>query len=160
MYTGIKLKFWFFRHYWWIVILSAVLAVGILLWKEQPLSTVATVLGSLLSLLYFLQKQKLEELQLFRSLFKEFNERYDALNERLTRIVEASDSKLSNEERDVLVDYFNLCGEEYFYFTKGYIDPVVWRAWHNGMKCIVSMPRILQLWEGEKKTDSYYGLQI
>ena len=160
MRIGISLKFWFFTHYWWILLLTVVLAVAVLHWRNENLTTVVAVVGSLLSLLYFLQKQKLEELQLFRALFKEFNERYDVLNEKLALIAEAKSAALSTEECETLIDYFNLCGEEYFYFAKGYIDPAVWDAWLNGMNAIVSVPRIRKLWLAEKQTDSYYGLPL
>jgi hypothetical protein len=156
----IKLKFWFFEHYWWLLIVVAiVLLVGISFSKEQ-LSTSVGVVGAILSLIYFLQKQKFEELKLFRELFKEFNERYDGLNERLAKVAESDLSEVSPEERELLVDYFNLCGEEYFYYQKGYIDPAVWVAWHNGMKALVSVPRIHAIWKVERRTDSYYRLEI
>ena len=160
MRISIKLKFWFFEHYWWVLSLVLVLAVLGLLGRNEPLPTVATVVGALLSLFYFVQKQKLEELILFREIFKEFNARYDAMNERLARIVEATDTEISKEERDILIDYFNLCGEEYLYFERGYIDPVVWRAWLNGMNAIISISRVQRMWQEEKKSDSYYGLPI
>lgn len=124
------------------------------------MTTVATVAGALLSLIYFIQKQKLEELRLFRELFKEFNERYDRLNEKLTRIVEAREDVVSEAERETLIDYFNLCGEEYLYVQQGYIYPTVWIAWHNGMKAIVSVPRVQRVWLAEKETGSYYGLPL
>mgnify|MGYP001439575906 CR=1 FL=1 len=160
MRIGISLKFWFFTHYWWILLLTVVLTVAGLLWRNENLTTVVTLVGSLLSLLYFLQKQKLEELHLFRALFKEFNERYDTLNEKLALIAEEKSADLSTKECETLIDYFNLCGEEYLYFTKGYIDPAVWNAWHKGMNALVSVPRIRKLWLAEKLTDSYYGLPL
>ena len=59
-----------------------------------------------------------------------------------------------------LIDYFNLCGEEYLYCTKGYIDPVVWKAWHKGMQEHIGNPAIGKIWQEEKSKDSYYGLQL
>src|SRR2546428_10787713 len=45
-----------------------------------------SILGVPFSLLYFVQKQKMEELELFKRLFTEFNHRYDRLNEKLNAI--------------------------------------------------------------------------
>src|SRR5262249_14262415 len=58
-----------------------------------------TIVGGLASALYFIQKQKLEELQLFKELFIEFNSRYDKLNEALNSIALAENKvKLTIEE--------------------------------------------------------------
>ena len=160
MRIGVRLKFLFFAHYWWLLSLTLVCTLFVLLWRNEPIPTIATVVGAILSLTYFAQKQKLEELRLFRELFKEFNTRYDDMNEKLAKIVEAHGSEVSAQERKDLVDYFNLCGEEYLYFDRGYIEPAVWRAWHNGMKNIISASRVAKVWEIEKSTDSYYGLPL
>jgi ABC-type multidrug transport system fused ATPase/permease subunit len=156
----IKLKFWFFYNSSWILSLVCVLIVIFLRQTKEPLSTTATVVGTLLTLIFFLQKQALEELRLFRELFKEFNERYDKINENLSQIAEAKNSKINEQDKKLLIDYFNLCAEEYLYYTKGYIDPVVWRAWHNGMKAIINVQHIRDVWNSEKQTDSYYGLSL
>ena len=124
------------------------------------MATVATVVGAIVSVAYFLQKQKLEEMRLFRELFKECNARYDKMNEDLARLAESSDEKLSAEDRLKVVDYLNLCGEEYLYFKRGYIEPSVWQAWNNGMKAIVAVPSIQGVWQHEKKTGSYYDLPL
>jgi hypothetical protein len=158
--TGVKLKYWFLRHYWWILGAALIASIVFLVHRDEQLGTGATVVGALLSLAYFVQKQKLEELRLFRELFKEFNDRYDQMNEKLALIVEGPETELTQDERQLLVDYFNLCGEEYLYFIKGYVDPMVWAAWYNGMTAIVSTPRIQKLWHTEKRTGSYYGLPL
>lgn len=113
---------------------------------------------ALISSVFFLQKHKLEELRLFTELFKEFNERYDNLNDKLNkRILKNGD--LSTEDKIILFDYFNLCGEEYLYYKEGYILPNVWKAWNNGMKVFFKDERIKKLWDEECKTESYYGFK-
>lgn len=133
---------------------------AVLVTLKESVSTVVSVGGTLLSIIYFLQKQKIEELRVFRELFKEFNDRYDRLNEHLDAILKSERIELLSEEKNILIDYFNLCGEEYLYFRKGYIDPVIWSAWENGMKSIFSNSKVRSFWECEKKTESYYGLPI
>lgn len=69
--------------------------------------------------------------------------------------------KLSTDEENTLNDYFNLCGEEFLFYRKGYIYPEVWQAWHNGMKFYLDKDhRVKEHWEREKKAESYYGLNI
>jgi len=160
MHFGVRIKFWFFEHYWWLLCLSIATSLSVMMYLNQPVASMITAIGMLLSLVYFLQKQKLEELRMFRELFKEFNSRYDNINEALSKIVDSDLMNVSEAERAELIDYFNLCGEEYLYFQRGYIDPLVWTAWKNGMKAIFSVPRVQQVWSREKRTESYYGLPL
>lgn len=157
---SIRTKFWFYEHYWWLLCVAVAVALTILLTRNEPVPTVATVIGAIVSVAYFVQKQKLEEMRLFRELFKECNARYDTMNEDLAKIGESGVRELSAEDRLKVVDYLNLCGEEYLYFKRGYIEPSVWQAWNNGMKIIIARPSIQAVWQDEKKTDSYYDLPL
>ena len=157
------MKHFLFRYYSWIALIAFVL-VGILAaasgkaidWRIFLLS-----LGTILSFVYFMQRQKLEELKLFKKLFTEFNKRYDELNEGLNRIIGTSpNAKLTRQDRDLLYDYFNLCGEEYLFYKQGYIYPEVWKAWRNGMQIYFRNKRVKKLWGEELKTGSYYGLRL
>ncbi|HEX4880228.1 MAG TPA: hypothetical protein VFV39_10320 [Limnobacter sp.] len=147
MSISVRLKFWFFDHYWWLLVVAIA-------------GTVATVVGALLSVAYFLQKQKLDELRLFREIFKECNARYNDMNDALAKIAQKPPGALTKSDRAKVIDYLNLCGEEYLYFKRGYIEPSVWQAWHNGMKVVVSAPAIAEVWESEKSTSSYYELPL
>jgi len=119
------------------------------------------IVAGVLSLTYFIQKQKLEELNLFKEIFAGFNARYDKMNEALNRILTGDPNiELSKSECDTLYNYFNLCGEEYLYFSLGYIYPEVWRAWCNGMKIFRRNSRIKCEWDKELETGSYYGLNF
>ncbi len=160
MHISVRVKFWFFEHYWWLLCIAVALALGVLLWREEPIPTVATVLGAILSVAYFLQKQKLEELRVFREIFRECNARYDALNDHLAKIMSKGDQPLSEDERLKVIDYLNLCGEEYLYFKRGYIEPSVWQAWSNGMRIIIAAPAIARTWQQEKQSASYYKLPL
>lgn len=157
---SIRVKFWFFEHYWWLLCIAIAAAVVTLVVLRETLPTAATVVGAILSVAYFLQKQKLEEMRLFRELFKECNARYDAMNEKLAQIAEKGDVELGREDYLKVVDYLNLCGEEYLYFKRGYIEPSVWRAWNEGMKFIVAAPPIQRVWLVEKGNGSYYDLPL
>jgi hypothetical protein len=124
-------------------------------------TTYLTLTGSLLSFFYFIQKQTLEETQLFKELFNNFNARYDKLNASLNKIYEKNnDEPFEEKEQEILDDYFNLCAEEYLYFKREYIDLEVWQAWCNGMWFFLKNERIRRLWENEEKTGSYYGLTL
>jgi hypothetical protein len=161
----IRLKFWFFSNYWWLLTL-AILGLAVIIVFLLPsidVKLLVTLLGTFLPLFYFLQKQRLEEIRLFREIFEECNGRYDNMNEKLNTIVDApnpNNKSLASEELMILNDYFNLCGEEYLYYCQGYIFPSVWKAWYKGMQYYIENPRIADVWAEERKSESYYGLPL
>ena len=132
-----------------LIICLAFIAVGILTPLKWQL--ILTVIGGILSFIYFVQKQRLEEMRLFKELFTEFNARYDDLNEDLNKICQEKDNTkpLGQNQIDLLYNYFNLCGEEYFYYKQGFIYPKVWKAWRNGMKIFYRNKRIKDAWAEE-----------
>ena len=159
-----KMKHLLFRYYGWIALVAFASAIGIA-WINGAKTDWKVVLGILsaaLSFVYFVQKQKLEELKLFRELFTEFNKRYDLLHDGLNGLLldktknEITDAK----DLELLYNYFNLCGEEYLLYNQGYILPEVWTAWRNGMMIYYRDERIRSVWERELKTGSYYGLKL
>ena len=160
---AIKAKHWVLRHYLWVTLTLLLLALAVAsLLRPETWEEWAAIIGVPVAFLVASQKQKTEELRLFKELFTEFNERYDRMNKRLYDIpTEPEDLPLSPDERNVLFDYFNLCGEEYLFYEQGYIYPRVWVAWRNGMQIFFfHNPRIKKLWVEELKTGSYYGLTV
>ena len=65
--------------------------------------------------------------------------------------------QLSQESQQLLMDYFNLCAEEYLYFRSGYIDEDVWRSWTRGMRIYAQVPVIREIWERDLSTRSLHG---
>lgn len=167
MQTNHRLKHFLFKYYALIaavVFVSAVLLISV--FSRGPASDFAA-LGAvgigIWSFAYGVQKQHLEEVRLFRELFKEFNERYDQQNEKLNRIYceeQPDNTPFTPEQKDILYNYFNLCGEEHLYFQKGFIYPEVWQSWENGMKFFRRNRRIERLWDEELRNDSYYDLKF
>lgn len=150
-----------FSHYGWvamsIVMLSLLLSLFGLIKPELLLG----MIGGAVSFAHFTQKQKLEETNLFRQLFDGFNDRYSKMNERLGQINSGDTSaQLSSGEEDELIDYFNLCAEEFLYYRRGYIPSDVWFAWCNGMKWYYANPRIKAFWNKELKSESFYGFAM
>jgi hypothetical protein len=156
------MKYFVFKYYFGIAMLLCIgaVVVGINPWQHIDWKLVATFIGSVISSVFFLQKQRLEELKLFNELYTTFNSRYDALNESLNKIRRGdSEKNLVPGELDTPYSYFNLCGEEYSYYKQGFLYPEVWKAWRNGMKIFYQVARIKQEWDKELSNDSYYGLK-
>lgn len=157
------MKHMFFRHYWWLILVAALGAIAAAIATSPKLEwqLVLSIVGSALSGIYFVQKQKLEEMHLFKQIFTECNTRYDSLNEQLNAIAAHSANRpLSADERNILNDYFNLCAEEFLFFETGYLLPSVWESWRNGMLSFMRTKRIRQYWELEQASASYYGLAL
>ena len=128
---------------------------------REDLALAITVVGSVFSFFFIIQKQASEDIRLFKELFIDFNRRYDGLNEELNRIVgKGPETPLTVDETNTLYDYFNLCGEEFLYYKQGFIISDVWKAWCNGMHSFIQNPRINPLWTEEEKSESYYGLTL
>ena len=126
-------------------------------WGESNVATIVPTTGIYLSILYFYQKQNLEELKTFKNLFTEFNERYDQLNGNLYDI---SCSRLTDENKvhKVLDDYFNICSEEYLFYRQGLILDDVWGSWCRGINEYLKNDVIKDYWTKSQKENSYYGL--
>ena len=152
------------RHRRWLW-LWFVLVVGIfiVLYDVFPLfrstEIVIAILTGIFGCFYFLQQQHIEQARFFKELVTEFNQRYDKLNNKLLSILE-NDGKLENEQKQVFIDYFNLCAEEYLFYEAGYIYERVWNAWSNGMKQFGRDNRIVELWKKEIQTNSYYNFEF
>jgi hypothetical protein len=120
--------------------------------------------GGTAALLYFLYKQHLDETRLFLDLFRDFNARFDKLNDRLNAIVGGLQAEpgasLTDADRQTLFDYFNLCAEEFLFAEAGCLDPEVWKSWRRGMRVFAAPAAIRSLWEGELASGSYYGFSL
>ena len=99
---------------------------------------------------YFVQKQKLEESQLFDRLFTRFNERYATLHPAL-QLAMREEGVLPQSSRDTLSAYFNLCAEEYLFYVEGRILPCVWQSWCRGMREYLNHRRIVESRRTHKK---------
>jgi hypothetical protein len=126
-------KYWFFSNYWWLFVISffALSFFSVELIERTRLwEIMAGGYAILVSAFFFVQKQRIEELRIFKELFTEFNNRYDKLNDPLNKIINGNpDEELTQIEKIVLFDYFNLCGEEYLFYKQRHIHPDVWKSW-------------------------------
>ncbi len=150
-----------FRYFAWIALLCAIAGVSavMLFATAEKMLLIGSILAAAIGFCYFVQQQKLAETVLFKDLFTDFNQRYDALNDQLVKIA-ASAAQLTPAERQIIVDYFNLCAEEYLFYSEGYIHPTAWRSWCAGMLWYFDREPFRSVWRDESATKSYYGLSV
>jgi len=116
------------------------------------ITAILGVIGLIITVIYYYHSSKLSNDRMSKELFTEFNSRYGKFNDSLVDISKCQtidelekDSKLKNN----LIDYFNLCAEEYFWYKKGRIDSLIWKAWSAGMNDWYKYPVIQAAWEKE-----------
>lgn len=150
------------RHPWFFLFgCFATFGLSFLFASSDRLNAIITTLTAVGGATAFLHTRHSQEVALFRELFREFNARYDLLNERLNEIWHRPKGvSLKETDLGVLYDYFNLCAEEQMYERAGCIDADVWLAWENGMRFFASDDEIVGLWEKEIEQGSYYGFRI
>ena len=94
-------------------------------------------IGVIITFYYNRLNAKLAHDKMRKQLFTEFNKRYNKLNDYLVEIERACTNLQGLEENPrllgKLMDYFNLCAEEYYWYKKGRIDDIIWNSWHAGM---------------------------
>lgn len=115
------------------------------------------VLGSA----FFFHRSHAEDSRFAKELLLHFNSRYDELNDHLERIKKLQDGdELDEDLKMKILDYFNLCSEEWLFRRAGYVWDPVWDSWENGMKQYSHYRFVRELWEEEVKTNSYYGFSF
>lgn len=112
--------------------------------------------------------KKLASDKLMKELFSEFNVRYDEINNNLDVISKISIQQwadLSEEERTLwygdVIDFFNICAEEYYWHKEGRINGNIWKSWSKGMNDIYNRSQVIQsIWEDECKNEGYKSYYI
>ncbi|QZT38638.1 hypothetical protein K5X82_07010 [Halosquirtibacter xylanolyticus] len=130
-------------------------------------SLILGAFGLIATISFSRSAKKREDDKMMKELFSEFNKRYDKLNNRLSQIVESnkganSINDLAKIDKAVIIDFFNLCAEEYFWHDRNRIDEKIWLSWQAGMNNWYNHKNsiIRDLWKEEIKIEygkvSYY----
>lgn len=117
-------------------------------------STITIYLGSL--------KLKIEHDLLFKELFLYFNEKYNNdLNDLINELKYDKNKEINNIEKSMIIDYFNLCAEEYLWYKKSRIPEDIWIAWKSGIIENINIRQINEIFYDEISSNtnviSYYG---
>ncbi len=142
--------------------------------EDNLLTTIGGIIAFSMGIIWKIR----EETRIEKNLFDTFNNRYDTrfndhLNNFRKKENDLNKAKGTNEDRvgltlaeneeNLVIDYLNMCAEEYLWYKKGLISEDIWRAWLNGMKSnVYGIICVKKIWETEKETtntkESYYGL--
>jgi hypothetical protein len=123
------------------------------------------IFASVVTAYYAYLKLKIENDKMFKDLFESFNNKYngdtnDIFNELRKISPETKIEEVKENGENIILDYFNLCAEEYLWYSKGRIPEKVWKAWKCGIIENINIPQVKELYKKEIKngTDSFYGL--
>lgn len=138
---------------------------------------ILAIVATLIALKHNKVTSQLNNDNLQKQLFTEFNGRYDKLNDLLQFILDFDEEEIrryNNSENDTLFgvykksfikfkinDYFNLCAEEYYWFSKNRIDDRIWDAWKKGMNDIYNKSLIIkEQWQEEIQNDGWKSFYL
>lgn len=114
-----------------IVWLVPLVISPLLIIDDLDTKNIITIITAIISFVYFIQKQSIEDDKLELEAFSSFNSRYFKLASRIELIINKYEGQnLTLEEKEILDEYFSLCVEEYFYFKKGRISLEIWCIGH------------------------------
>lgn len=109
----------------------------------------------------------LDHVKMLKELFTEFNKRYDDIKDELEAIIQKfpdTDFDLEIDEHrlyhSVIMQFFNICSEEYFWYAQDRLNETIWHSRHAGIHDIYSKSKTMKtLWTEEckdKGNKSYY----
>lgn len=148
----------------YVILLSVILAAFVFYCLKENIEVSITILGAGISISIGLRQYRIENDKMFKELFVMYNDKYDTkFNNRLNSIVKEYENnaeyKLQETEKPLIIDYLNMCAEEYLWFTKGRIDSVVWKSWERGMRFYLELKPIKEFIKTESsQKGSYYGV--
>lgn len=138
---------------------------GILYFKTGKISSSDFLgIGGAIATIYFgLLKNRIEDDNIFKELFVSFNFRYSVeINDIFNELKNDSQRTLTPKEKNQIIDYFNLCAEEFLWFEKGRIPQKVWQAWKSGIIANIKIEEVKKIYHLETHSkegrESYYGL--
>jgi hypothetical protein len=141
----------------------ALFIIPILIKKDYIATQIAVIALSTTLFLGYLNYQHTQD-RLFKDLFKEFNERYNALSDQFQHLEndyppEVKLSEVDKKDLKLIINYLNLCAEEYFWFDRGRLDYGAWESWKSGMSTWAKLPVVRVVFEDEVATwkTAYYS---
>lgn len=138
-----------------ILILIGSLIVGIVLYYLTGLwELLASILLTGVTLAFNISQTNLSNDRMFKELFSEFNHKYNVLNDYLEKIKSLKESQLNEKQK--IVDYFNLCAEEYLWYKRRRIPNDIWNSWKTGISYYKSCEKFQRVAQDESHYDSSY----
>ncbi len=154
-----------YQDVFWINLSALVLGILLYFAFNQKTEILTAAIATGISLSLGLRQYKIENDKIFKDLFISFNEKYDTKFNNTLIVIDKQNNKdngsceLNDKQETLIIDYLNLCAEEFLWYTKGRIPDKVWKSWKKGMIYYLNIDCINKVILSEKnQKDSYYGL--
>lgn len=157
----INLLIW--RSRWTLLFIIIVVTITLLFSYEiLKIEVFLVAIGGAFTAYLGILRQAMDDDKVFKELFISFNARYtNQTNELLNKLKQGQDQLTNDSDVFIIIDYFNLCSEEYLWYKKGRIPFQVWKAWEAGIIVNLSIPIVREIFNSETKNEnqrtSYYG---
>lgn len=158
-----KLLIDIFRLRLLILFIGAVIGIiWLFVWECIEIEVFIAFIGLTFTAYLGILKQTIEDDRVFKELFTSLNARYsNQINDLMNELQLNNRKELEPNEELQIIDYFNLCSEEFLWYSKGRIPLKVWKAWEAGIIVNLSIQQVYNLFQREtsdkNKVASYYG---
>lgn len=158
-------KYWEAFLFVCLIFLAAFIFIFFDFDKERFKNLYLGIIASLITLYLGLLKIKIEREKFEQTLFTDFNNRYSPdINGLFVKIRKKENKckkvKLTKHNKQLIIEYLNLCSEEYYWFKRGRIPTKIWDAWDAGIKQNTNLISVEKIIKSEMKNDltkkSYY----
>lgn len=123
-------------------------------------SVILSVIGTIIALSSWYISDRRNKDRFEKELFDSFNSRYSELNQHLlSSYTHEFLEDCSAAEANAIIDYANICSEEYYWFRRKRISKTIWISWHEGMKYHYKHHKVFgKYWDKEMNDNkaSYY----
>jgi hypothetical protein len=131
-------------------------------WLPNPL---LAFVGALVAVIFQTAAAYRANVTHFLECFSRCNKSYSDLNGRLPHLPSPNNDReappADADQADAIIDYFNLCAEEYLMHKMGVIPDFVWEVWREGIHGQALKKPIQEAWKTEKdKKCEYYGFDL
>ena len=137
--------------------------MGLIFWRAEFALVLLGAVAGLGGAIFQISAAYHAKVSHFLECFSRCNEAYAKLNGRLREPLRPSQKRehppAADGPNDAIVDYFNLCAEEYLMYKMGVIPEFVWRVWCDGIHARACADHIKKAWDEEKRWD-YYGWDL
>lgn len=147
-----------------INLITLIISISLFNYFENKIEIIGAVLATGISISFGVRQYKMENDKMFKELFESFNSRYDTkfnnkLNEIDSKYKVSKELLIDENDKLLIIDYLNLCSEEYLWYQKGRIPEIVWQSWENGMLYFLNLEPINKIIQTQREQKiSYYGL--
>lgn len=118
-----------------------------------------SLISIILSAIYFIQKQKLEEEKFLFESFSKYNERFAIISDDMQSLPRKN--TLDPKHKSIIARYFDLCAEEYYLYKHGRLNKEIWKCWASGAFFYIKNYEGVRLyWQEMEKHNLNYGLTI